>query len=177
MWPRERSALCRELVAESQAFLLGHLADEIARRNESVPVWAWTNLLAHGSHEDLRAQRELAPASGATPVERWRAALTYLSAEVSGLAESLDSLAELQSDVLVPLELDLGSKPEVDWWSPGMWVKAVREKLAEYWQVRQREVLRARSSGARKGSVGRERARDGMELVRGTSNGGGASMR
>ncbi len=42
------------LVTEGEAFLLGSLAELIERWAGSGPVWAWTNLLAHRTEEDLR---------------------------------------------------------------------------------------------------------------------------
>jgi len=138
-------------VADSEAFLLGHLAEEIDRRQKRVPVWAWTNLLAHGSEEDLHAERQAPRIRQSVSGDRWRAARSYLAEEVD-LAERCGPLTALQHKVLVPLELELASSAEVDWWGPGQWVNAVRARLAVYRLLREREELRSRSWLARETS-------------------------
>jgi len=152
VWPLEHSSQSRTLVADSEAFLLGHLAEEIGRRQERVPVWAWTNLLAHGSEEDLHAERQAPPIRLSASGDRWRAARSYLAEEVFDLAERYGPLTELQHKVLVPLELELASSAGVDWWGPGQWVNAVRERLAEYRLLCEREELRSHLSLARETS-------------------------
>jgi hypothetical protein len=57
-WNRRRSgdrseAIFRELVEDCEAFLAGRLVEFLERRKALVPAWAWTNLLAHGSVEQL----------------------------------------------------------------------------------------------------------------------------
>jgi hypothetical protein len=64
---------------------------------------------------------------------------------VLALAEKYGPLAEVQHSVLVPLELELASRSEVDWWSPGQWVFAVRKALGAYSAARRRAELRART--------------------------------
>lgn len=145
MWPHERAAMSRTLVAECEAFLHGHLAEEIDGRAERVPVWAWTNLLAHGSETDLQAERRAPYRRVNASNERWRAARSYLAEEVSDLAEKDDPLIEIQRKVLVPLELQLAARSEADWWGPGQWVSEVRKRLAEHERLRDRARLRART--------------------------------
>jgi hypothetical protein len=119
-----------ELAAESEAFLLGRYAELVEAQGNRVPVWAWTNLLAHGRAGDLRRASSGGRASPPGS-RRWRAARGYLSLEVLEAAESLGSLGEVQETVLVPLELSLAGRSEVEHWSCSRWVKAVRTALGQ----------------------------------------------
>lgn len=166
MWLLDRNTLSRTLVGESEAFLIGQLAEQIDRNGERVPVWAWTNLLAHGSAADLETERQVPYIRVNTPGERWRAARSYLAEEVSDLAEGDEPLVEIQRKVLVPLELELASRNEVDWWGTGQWVNAVRERLAEHQRVRERVKLRARPSPGRADCFSSTRTRDIVGGVR-----------
>ncbi len=111
------------LVTECEAFLAGRLADgaEVV-----VPVWTWTNLLAHGSEEDLA--RESLEGSG----DDWRKARAYLASSLLALASTNGPLEEIQQRVLVPLELDLAARPEVAAWEPRGWASAVEHALESY---------------------------------------------
>jgi hypothetical protein len=95
-----------------------------------VPVWAWTNVLAHGSEEDLRAE-SAAVCRGGTYGWRWRQARSYLAGEVLHCAQLHGSLAEVQRTVLAPLELKLASMPEVTCWTPARWAMTVETALTE----------------------------------------------
>ena len=131
-WCRRRADAgdAAELAAESEAFLQGRYAELVETEGGRVPVWAWTNLLAHGRPTDLRRASGagwLGPAAS----KRWRAARGYLALEVLEAAERQGSLGEIQEAVLVPLELSLAGRAEVDRWSCSRWVRAVRSALAE----------------------------------------------
>jgi hypothetical protein len=122
-WRREYRALRDVLVAESGAFCLGRYADWLDEHSTEVPVWAWTNLLAHGTEEQLRL-RATSPGG-----RDWERAQAYLATEILGSVECCSSLAELQHEVLVPLELELAARDEVRSWNPQCWVVAVRTAL------------------------------------------------
>lgn len=145
MWGCQRNSQFSEFVADCEAFLCGHLAERAERMAQRVEVWKWTNLLAHGSEEDLIAESgavhpdELVPGSG------WHDASSYLATEVIDLAKRHGPLAQLQHDVLVPLELDLASREEVDWWGPGQLVCTVRNRLEAYGKKRALAEQRARA--------------------------------
>ena len=93
-----------------------------------MPVWAWTNLLAHGSEHELRA--EVLAAGAAHHRDEWHAARAYLVTEVLDAAIREGTLAELQASALVPLEMDLAARVDVHRWSCRQWVDAVRAVLA-----------------------------------------------
>lgn len=117
-----------ELVDDCEAFLLADLAERLERRHDRVPVWVWTNLLAHGSEPVLRREQST-PSGQFISDERWRHARAYLAGELLDQARRYGSLASLQQAVLIPLELELASRPEVARWSPGQWVAIVEGAL------------------------------------------------
>jgi len=123
--------LCSELVDDCSAFLLAHLVDRLEQKHQSVPVWAWTNLLAHGTEQDLRGAQSV---SGRRLIfdRQWHLARSYLAVEILALAQRCGPLADLQRDVLIPLELQLASRPEVARWSPRQWVTNVEAALNEH---------------------------------------------
>ena len=149
MWRRTTEPVADELVAECTAFLCGGYAPYLVEHCRPVPVWAWTNVLAHATepelHNLMRAPDRLARASG-----RWALACAYVAGEVLDVAERHGSLAELQAAVLVPLELELATRTEISSGSPRPWVMAVTTVLADYRRARKRQA-RARSQRTRRG--------------------------
>jgi hypothetical protein len=154
MWPFDESGQGRQLVSDCTAFLLGHLAEQIEARRGHVPVWAWLNLVAHGSEEDVLSARRAVVSARSAPgtsldvsIECWHRARSYLAAEVLNLVDRWGPLAEVQREVLVPLELEFASHPEtLQRWCPSDLVKAVTSVLEEC--SGRREKLRVRSSVA-----------------------------
>lgn len=55
-------AAARELIEEYESFLEGRYAEQPSRGGGHVPVWAWTNLTAHGS--ELALHRALVSSRG-----------------------------------------------------------------------------------------------------------------
>lgn len=127
---RERRALTAELVSDCEAFLLGRYAERLSARGMTVPVWAWTNLLAHGSEADLRAEAQAARAPDGPP--GWRAARGTLAAQLLQATGPGCSLAQLQASVLAPLELRLANRPIVERWDRRTWIETVRAALASH---------------------------------------------
>jgi hypothetical protein len=125
---QDQTVGCSVLANECSAFLNGTLAEYWDEKGVTVPVWAWTNLLAHGD-EDRIAEVVLRPRCARRMVHNWSVARSYLALEVLGLLEESLSLEELQCEVLVPLELDLSSRPEVSQWTPTQWLEAVDAAL------------------------------------------------
>lgn len=122
--------LCRELVEDSAAFLDGRLAEVLEGRKAAVPTWAWTNLLAHGSMEELRlASREPHVRRGDEYGE-WRESRSYLAAMMLASARSFGPLLALQQEAaLVPLELTLAACPQPGGCSAADWVAQVEAVL------------------------------------------------
>jgi hypothetical protein len=114
-----------DLAAECAAFLAGRYALQLEERGARVPVWAWTNLLAHATEQELRDMLSSPSRTRIRALTRWRHACSYVVGEVLDLAEQRGSLRELQAAVLIPLELELTSRPDANGWGPGQWVAAV----------------------------------------------------
>jgi hypothetical protein len=137
MW-RRRDRGEAHLVAECEAFLNGVMAETLGELNGRVPAWTWMNLLAHATAADLEAARvSPSPTLGGLAGD-WRRARSFLAGEVLDLvATGQTTLAALQRDVLVPLELDLVSRHATARWRPGDLVTAVLAALPERSQRRE----------------------------------------
>ena len=137
-WSRRRPAVARdstsadasELVSESEAFLLGRYVELLEERGEPVPVWAWTNVLAHGSRDDV--DRAAAGAHGWSSSRRWRIARALVAGEVLETVGRGAPLSDLQREVLAPLELELVRRRGVWTWTPERWLATVRSALRSY---------------------------------------------
>lgn len=127
MW-RRLAADGRELVEECERFLQGGYAEHLAAAGRPVPVWAWLNLLAHGTEADLRSVCALEARNEACTV--WDQARRFLAGEVLTSARGRDVTA-VQRAVLVPLELDLAADPGVEQWRPSQLVSAVLVALSD----------------------------------------------
>ena len=78
-----------------------------------MPTWAWTNLLAHGSMEDLRLASLETYVYRGDEYGEWRASRSCLATLMLGSTRSFGPLLALQQDVaLIPLELMLAARPE-----------------------------------------------------------------
>ena len=119
---------CSVLANECSAFLNGTLAEYWHDKGITVPVWAWTNLLAHGDEERI-TDAVMRPRCGRRTAHKWSVARSYLALEILGLLDESLSLEDLQCEVLVPLELELSSRPEVSRWTPTEWLEAVDSAL------------------------------------------------
>lgn len=94
-----------ELVADCDALLTGRFAERLMETDRVVPAWAWLNLAAHGTERDLRRPRMVA---ATREQQSWCRARAYVAGEIVMLVDTTtETLAELQHDVLVPLELEL----------------------------------------------------------------------
>jgi hypothetical protein len=118
------------IALESEAFLLGSLVEYRDDKGMEVPVWAWMNRLAHGTASQISEcvihSDEPRRAGGS-----WRVARSYLAFEVLGLTDLELTLAELQSSVLIPLELEMAARPDVAGWTPRQWVDLVEDALRD----------------------------------------------
>ena len=110
--------------AECRAFLNGTLAEYWDEKGVIVPVWAWTNLLAHGS-EEMIGESVLRPARPRRTGRSWRIARSYLAYRVLEHTDAQFTLRDLQASILIPLELEMAALPEVGRWTPRQWVDTV----------------------------------------------------
>lgn len=128
---RRQRALSREVVDDCEAFLLGRSVERFESRSMGVPMWAWTNVLAHGSPEDLSRAAEDGSGGPATGRE-WRAARAYLATEILMTAARGGSLVDLQQKVVAPLELQFAAGRDGRSWTPQRWVATVHSSLNAY---------------------------------------------
>lgn len=124
MRKRERSMSGAAVVAGCEAFLNGTLAEYWERQGFSVPVWVWTNLLAHGSADQI-AESVSRPSRSRRTARSWRIARSYMANELLDVTNGPHQLEAMQSDVLIPLELEMATLPAVRRWTPRQWVDAV----------------------------------------------------
>jgi hypothetical protein len=99
------------MVANCEAFLRGRYAERLMERAERVPPWAWLNLVAHGTCDDLASAREPRRLVGSTILyTHWVAARSYVIGEVfTALDSERGPLPRLQARVLRPLESELAA--------------------------------------------------------------------
>jgi hypothetical protein len=116
------------IALESEAFLLGNLVEYWDDKGMEVPVWSWMNLLAHGTARQI-GQWVIRPDRPRQVGRSWRVARSYLAFEVLDLTDTEFTLAELQASVLIPLELEMASRPDVAAWTPRQWVDLVEDAL------------------------------------------------
>ena len=130
MRKRDREAGNSILVTECEAYLNGTLAEYWDEMGVVVPVWAWTNLLAHGS-EGLIGESVRRPHRSRRPARSWRTARSFLASEVLDLTDAQFTLTDLQGSVLIPLELEMAARSEVSRWTPRRWVETVDRAIRD----------------------------------------------
>lgn len=97
------------------AFLHGHYVEHCLSHGDAVPDWAWLNLLAHGTTDELRHDSQ-AGRSG----DHWHQARAFVADEIlDHVARRRIPLETFQRDVLVPLELDSIACRTTPLWTPG----------------------------------------------------------
>jgi hypothetical protein len=116
------------IAVESEAFLLGALVEYWDDKGIDVPVWAYMNLLAHGTVRQI-GECLFGDNKPGRAGHRWRVARSYLAFELLDLTDLEFTLAELQASVLVPLELRMADRPDVADWTPRQWVNLVEDAL------------------------------------------------
>ena len=82
MRKREHQSGSSILAMECGAFLDGTLAEYWDERGVVVPVWAWTNLLAHGTEELMGEMRRPSLSQPVGRVCSWRIARSHLAYEI-----------------------------------------------------------------------------------------------
>ncbi len=124
MRKRERQSGSSILAMECGAFLDGTLAEYWDERGVDVPVWAWTNLLAHGSEQLIGECVSDAPRPRGSD-RSWRIARSYLAYQMLQLVDARCTLPDLQWSVLIPLELEMAARPEFSRLTPARWMELV----------------------------------------------------
>ena len=126
--PARALDIAEVLVSDCEAFLLGTYVEHLEMRTRPVPVWAWTNLLAHGSREDLSAAAADRH-GGWSSSHRWRLARALVASEVLQAVRRGATLADLQREVLVPIELAIADHRGARAWTQQRWLDTVRSAL------------------------------------------------
>lgn len=134
MWRRGRTSARTGLTQELDAYLSGHIVEHLRTQERPVPTWAWLNLLAHGTEQEILAEHSKVGAHGeATP---WQDARSYLAGEVLAVLDADPvGLANVQESVLVPVELALIDRGTTPGPSLAELVSAVLSGLEAYRQV------------------------------------------
>ena len=128
MWRRHGRSPGPELVGDCEAFLAGHVVERIEERAAGeVPVWAWTNLLAHGNRGML-ADAVSRPSRHRLLNRLWWIAQAQLADLILKMTDRV-SLRDLQESVLIPLELELAARTDVPFWTARRWVNTVTAEL------------------------------------------------
>ncbi len=128
MHDSEQDAGYGTIAVESEAFLSGSLVEYWDDKGIAVPVWAWMNLLAHGTARQI-AECVFRPDRRRRVMRSWRVARSYLALDVLDLTDVEFTLAGLQLSVLIPLELEMAGRPDVAGWTPRQWVDLVEDAL------------------------------------------------
>lgn len=106
-WTRGSSE-ANPIATECQSFLAGRYDQHLRSVGRTLPSWTRLNQLSHGSATDIRSL-----ASGHSSYEddpEWAAAMRFLAAELLARAGVATSLAVLQRDVLVSVELEMANR-------------------------------------------------------------------
>ena len=113
------------LVEECESFLAGAYVEQCEARGEPVPVWAWMNVLAHGTDAELRAA-----ATNWSEGDEGHQARAFVAGELVDLVdEGGVDLEVFQREVLMPLELDVIACPAAAGWSAPELVSALLRVL------------------------------------------------
>jgi hypothetical protein len=138
MFQLQNRSEARELIGECESFLNGCFAEHLLAEGAVVPTWAWMNLLAHGTTEDLAA-----PPVRLTDLPRsldpWVQARAYLAAELLDVVDARTPLVTVQRDTLIPLELAMMQRGPDDDRRPAAWVAEVTAALER--RARDRRAL------------------------------------
>ena len=125
-----RDPRARELVDGCEAFLTGQYVVHRRVNRAPVPVWAWTNLLAHATEVELRsAHRVRGGRADRGHGRSWAVAQRVAIDEVLLAAERGGGLTAVQQATLIPLEQRLVSLYGVATWSPNRWLVEIHSAL------------------------------------------------
>ncbi len=115
-----------ELAGEAERLLHGEASDAFAGKTGLVPAWVPVNALAHCEPELLQ---DLAAARHADDPGGWDAMLAYLASEILATSRTIDEVARIQREALVPLELALLSREIQPPHSPAQLAHLIRSSI------------------------------------------------
>jgi hypothetical protein len=126
VWGDRPESIGRDLVEECEAFLTGRYVELLVERGASIPDWAWTNLLAHGTRHQLAH----APSLGirGSRLRAWSDGRAVMAKEVLDYARTYPSLVLFQQAVVIPLELDLASTSPTGSIRPSTWMSILQAR-------------------------------------------------
>ena len=120
-WPEGR-----QLVHECEAFLTGRFAWVLEGEQRAIPAWAWCNVLAHSSEEQLAAVAAGGLLGAFTGAGAWERGVCFLARELLAQAAERDCRpGEVQRESLVPLELEMTRDLGLVETGPGLFVMRV----------------------------------------------------
>jgi hypothetical protein len=105
------------LTGETEAFLEGRIVEHLLAAGRVVPTWAVLNKLAHASPPELVDLAEMGDTAGNTRLPRepaYREAQRFLACRLLARSAVPDEITRIQQAVLVPLELWLIERSEVE---------------------------------------------------------------
>ncbi|MGH9258762.1 MAG: hypothetical protein ACRD08_02520 [Acidimicrobiales bacterium] len=105
------------LTGETEAFLEGRIVEHLVAAGRVVPTWAVLNKLAHASPTELADLAETDGIPGTTTLPRepaYRAAQRSLACRLLACGAVPEEITRIQQTVLVPLELRLIERSEVE---------------------------------------------------------------
>jgi len=116
------------VIRASEAVLAGEYLEHLRLYRRPVPVWVWTNVLAHGTEGQIQHASRVRSshlAAGIDQLKYWTAARSLAADATMAVARRRGSLSDLQTDVLIPLELRLLDPLVTAKWTPDRWLEEV----------------------------------------------------
>jgi hypothetical protein len=132
LWRKSAPLLAMEtpdVLSGVTRFLGGQMLESFGEDRESLPDWVWVSVLAHAS-EDVLAANAAEGGTSSRSSKRcvWDRTLSYLShVLLDHAARTGEPVAQLQHEIVVPIELRLGARPL----APPTFVRLVLSGLEE----------------------------------------------
>jgi hypothetical protein len=116
------------LADEVVAYIDGRVVEHCAAQGRLVPSWAALNRLAHGDRDELL---DVAAGANRSCAQRWAPTERFVAARLVAQATTQKRLEALQSQLLIPLELEFIER-EVDKVGADEVLRAAIEALDTY---------------------------------------------
>ena len=107
--------------SECEAFLHGIYVEYLESTKSIIPSWAWLNVLAHGTEEQITslATGTASQYESAARGTEWHSVVSLLAVEMLVLAKGTGrSVSEIQHSILVDVELALAREGDKRWLGP-----------------------------------------------------------